>query len=339
MDRVKKVLATAFTFFFASIALAQETPIYVQEEAAPKNATSTPPTNAPQLSSYEEKTRQCPCLFSARHVLAGHAFLPVIEQPAAFADSRASLGIGVGQGTYGVTTNGVYNNVDLISFAPLLNVQVAINPRLALFVGFSSSITSGLNSESALIYGGSVRYAWNFGGLYEILRSEDSVLSIALQINKPHTLAVSPVESAAQAQQAVISSSDPSFVNTTVATEYRPNLRFAHGFNPSLGIQALVGMDFRSTIESGVSTGGTLFTAALGLSSDLNPWLSVPIGFTLDLSRNQIISRSEQNTNIATVGIWETFTHRFNMGAEIGWVRRGDLDSTIGALLARTYYN
>jgi hypothetical protein len=245
----------------------------------------------------------------------------------------------VGQGSYGVTTNGTTTNVNLIAFAPSLNLQVAINPRIAIFGGFTSSITTGLNGESALIYGGSVRYAWNFGGLYELFRNDDTVLSVALQVNKPHTLSASPLESSVQAQQAVLAGVDPELVSTTISTEYRPNFRLAHGFNPSLGVQLSLGADVRSTTTNGSSTDGTLFTAALGLSSDFNPWISVPVGLTATVSRNQIISRSESNANLVSVGIWETFTRRHNIGAEIGWFRRSGLDSVIGSILARVYFN
>ncbi len=336
-NRIKVSIFTALGLTVALSSSAQPVQI-VQDEPTPNQSPSPPNPSSPP-SAYEKRVQECPCLFSARHVLAGHAFLPVLEQPSAFADSKFTLGIGVAQGTYGVIVNGANTDVNLISFAPTLNVQVAITSRLAVFAGFVSSITSGLNSQSALIYGGSVRYAWNFGALYELLRTHNSVLSLAFQVNRPHTLAVSPLQSAANAEGAVLSTADPNVVNTTVTTEYRPNLRFAHGFNSSIGIQASLGVDFRSTLQNGNSQGGTLLTGALGLSSDLNPWLSVPIGFTLDYSRNQIISRSEDNANIGTIGIWETFTHRFNAGAELGWVRRGGLDSTIGAVIVRTYYN
>lgn len=274
-----------------------------------------------------------------RHVLGGHAFLPVIEQPAAFADSRATLGVGVGQGSYSVNVGATSQKIDLIGLSPSLDLQISIGDRFAIFGGFTSFIVSGLNEVSALVYGGSVRYTWNFGGLFEILRSEDSVLTIAFDVNKPHTLAVSPLQSVTEGIQESLAGISPSVVNSTVSTEYRPNLRFAHGFNPSLGVQASLGLDFRSTVENGAGSNGTLVTAALGLSSDLNPWISVPIGLTLNASRNQIITRSESNSNAVSVGLWETFTHRFNMGVEVGWVRRGNVDSTIGAVLAREYFN
>jgi hypothetical protein len=318
-----------------AMAQAQEEGIQFQEvenKAEPNKVESS-------LNSYEQSIRKCPCLYEAKHVLGGHAFLPVVEQAIPFADSRASLSLGVGQGSYGVTVAGTNQDVDLIALAPALGVQVAIASRVAVFAGITSVLTSGLNSQSALIYGGSVRYAWDFGAIYEMLRTSDSVLSLAFQVNRPHTLAVSPIQSVVEGIQGALSGNSSSVVNTTVTTEYRPNLRFAHGFNPSLGIEASLGLNFRSTLQNENPTGGTLATASLGLSSDLNPCLSVPIGFTLAYNRNQIISRSESNANSVIVGIFETFTHRFNAGAQVGWLRQGGLDSTIGALLTRLYYN
>lgn len=332
----KQLVFVVLTLGISSAAFAQteEIPAIEQPVQAP-----SPTPSPPELSSYEQSVKESPRLYNMRHVLAGHAFLPVIEQDSAFADSRATLGVGVGQGSYSVNLGPATQQVDLIGLSPSLEVQIALGTRFAVFGGFTSFIVSGLNEVSALVYGGSVRYAWSFGGLYEILRSDDTVLSLAFQVNKPHTLAVSPLQSVTESIQAGLAGISPSLVNSTVSTEYRPNLRFAHGFNPSLGVYASAGLDFRSTLQGGSPSGGTLFTAGLGLSSDLNPWISVPVGLTVSLSRNQVITRSEDNSNAVSVGLWETVTHRFNMGVQVGWVRRGDLDSTIGAVVARGYFN
>ncbi|MFL5813583.1 MAG: hypothetical protein ACJ763_08400 [Bdellovibrionia bacterium] len=326
----------------SSVALAQKDEIQVQEQSDQQPAQEPVPGStqtAPIFNSNEQKAESRPHLYDVRHMLAGHAFLPAIAQPAAFADSRATLAVGLGQGSYSVNIGPATQKIDLIGLSPSFDVQVALGSRFAVFGGITTFIVTGLNEVSALVYGGSVRYAWNFGGLFEIIRSEDSVLSLAFQVNKPHTLAVSPLQSVTEGIQDVLAGISPNLVNSSVSTEYRPNLRFAHGFNPSLGVQVSLGADIRSTVESGATNNGTLVTGAIGLSSDLNPWISVPLGLTLNATRNQVITRSEQNSNAVSVGLWETFTHRFNMGVEVGWVRRGNVDSTIGAIVARDYFN
>jgi hypothetical protein len=282
----------------------------------------------------------CEAPLEPKHVLGGHAFLPVLELPPAFADSRASLALSAGTGSYPVNVAGTDYNVNLATLSPYVDLQINVWKSLAVFGSLSGNLTTGLNSESALIYGGSVKYVWGLGALYEVIRDDNNVLSVAFQVNRPHTFAVSPVDVASAVQQEIIeASSDPNYASSTVETEYRPNLRFAHGFNPTWGVQATLGFNFKSTVQNGLEGSGNQATLGVGLSADLNPQVGFPLGVTLNYTRNQILSQVESNADTLSLGLWETLGHRCNAGIEGGWTRRNGLDSAVGVVMTRLYYN
>jgi hypothetical protein len=276
---------------------------------------------------------------SLRHVLNGHAFLPSLFIPTEFVDTRATLGITVGYGNYDAALLGTSTNVKLGAFAPGLDVQVLLTDWLGISAGLTGNAIAGLNASSVLQYGGSVAYTWRFGLIGRLFRTDSSYLSTAFEVDRPHILAVSPLESAIQKVQQYIGSSAPQFPTNGVETAFRPSLRFAHGFNSVLGLRSFLGFNFQTGEELSQKRTGNQMTFGLGLSSDLFPATQVPIGLTANYRRNQIISGGASNEDVFEFGLYETVSTRFNFGAEIGFNSSNKVDTTIVGLVARGYFN
>lgn len=274
-----------------------------------------------------------------KHVLGGHAFLPSVFIPNEFVDTRTSLAIGVGYGNYSSAVLNTATSVKLGAFSPALDVQIALVDWLALEVGITGNAVAGLNASSVLQYGGSVAYTWRFGAIGQIYKDSLSNLALALEVDRPHLLAVSPLESAVQSLQESLGNSSPEFPTNGVETQYKPSLRFAHGFSPVIGLRTFAGFTFQTGQNLSQKRTGNQFNFGVGISSDINPVTGVPLGFTANYRRNQIISGGAVNTDIFEFGIFETVSNRFNFGGEAGFTNTNKVDTTIFSLVARGYFS
>jgi hypothetical protein len=284
--------------------------------------------------------KMCPCPEELRHVLGGHAFLPSFTIPSPFADSIAQIGLSFGYATYSASLFGVGRDIKLGAFQPSARGQVRLFDKFALGFGIRGNIITGVNSVGALDFGASVAYAFDLSGIYELLRQDRDVISVALNYSHPHSLTVSPLESAREGLQSLRGTGDADFSSSAVTSIWEPGFRYAHTINRSLGLQALAGLRINDTKENQeTSSLKTSLSLGVGLSSDLKPWISIPLGVTLNYRRGQILTSEGSNFDIAELGVFETFNPSFKVGLEAGVMRVGEVNTTVGTLLVRTYYN
>lgn len=257
----------------------------------------------------------------------------------AFSDTTAELALGFGTGTFSVATQDGQQDIRLGNLTPNLDVQVAILKSLAVSLGLTASEVTGLNSNSVLFYGASVSYNFNFGIIYELHREEREVFSVALNVLRPHTLAISPFQAAESAINSYLQNSDPSLVQATANTVWEPQIRGAYAFNPVFGAQADLGLNL-NTYSSDVSQpSGSKLLFALGVDTNLNQPLSVPIGFSLAYQRDQILSLGSSNGDFITAGVFTTARKSFTAGLELGKVFVSGINATIGAITIRIYFD
>jgi hypothetical protein len=273
------------------------------------------------------------------HVLNGHTFLPSFGVAAPFANSTASTVLGVALGNFTAPTATGDTDIKLAAFSPQFEGQIRAYDRLAISLGATGNIVTGINGESALRYGASTSYKLSVGALYELIRDETKVISVALTLERPHTYTVSPLETAKSALRDALGGGGAEAVQSNAQTDWRPNLRAAYAFNPVFGIRGLMGMRFTALKEDEAESSQTRLNLGFAVDTDLKPWIGFPVGFTVNYLRNQTVSAGAANSDTLTLGIFETFAQGFNLGLETGTVRSASGSSTLGALIIRTYYN
>jgi hypothetical protein len=272
--------------------------------------------------------------------LGGHAFLPSFAIPSPFADSQASVALGFGYRSYTTSVLGGDRELKLAGFQPSVQGQVHLFSGLALNFGFSGSLVTGVNSAAVLDYGASTAYALQLGALYEVLRTDTDVFSLALEVQRPHTLALSPLDAANAGLQQLLGAGDPNYAASQVTTRWAPDLRYAHTFAKFIGFRSFLGLRLDNTTSDGeASVAKSLINLGLGLSTDFKEVIGVPVGLTANYRRGQVLSSGASNSDALTFGIFETGNDAFNIGAELGFVRTGAVNTTIGAILARGYFN
>jgi hypothetical protein len=346
MMRSKRLFAALFMTFMTTIysampALAEE-PIAILSTDTPDvspGAANDSSTSAPMKDACSACAQTMAFQHPLKHVLNGHAFLPSVFIPNEFVDTRTSLAIGVGYGNYNSAVLNTLTNVKLGAFSPALDVQVLLVDWLAINLGLTGNAVAGLNASSVLQYGGSVAYTWRFGLIGQLLKDQFNNLALAFEVDRPHLLAVSPLESAVQSVQNYLGNSTPDFPTNGVETQYKPSLRFAHGFSSVIGLRGFAGFNFQTGQDLAKNRTGNQLNFGIGLSSDLKPATDIPLGFTANYRRNQIISGGAVNADIFEFGIYETVSNRFNFGGEAGFSDSNKVDTTVFTLVARGYFN
>lgn len=230
-------------------------------------------------------------------------------------------------------------NLALASFSPLVAGQVKVGKSFAVLLGFSGVVITGINTNSIINYGATVQYSYLLGVLYEITRSEKTVFSVGLQLQHPHTLAISPAGIIPQAIQNIVGAASPNFQSSSVQEVWTPTLRIAHAFLPEFALKADLGANLSSYTDEDTTDARSQGVFGLGIETDLNPLLHVALGITLNYTRNQVLVPGASNSDTFEFGLYETFRHAFNAGFELGKVYRNGINASVGALVLRTYYN
>jgi hypothetical protein len=269
-----------------------------------------------------------------------HVFLPTAAFPSTFADSHATLAMGMGYGKYTVPSilGGGSNELSLGSFAPAVEGQVTLFSRFAINFSLTGNLITGLNTESALLYGASTSYSINGGLLYEVIRADQAVLSAAFAVSRPHTLALSPAASVLTAVQNVVGTANSDYTNSSVSTQWKPSARFSYALNSVFALKSLLGVTFLSFDED-TSESSAKMNIGFGLEADIAPVTPVPIAFSASYSRSQILTPGSQNADTLSFGLFETLSPSFNAGIEIGKVWTNHVNSTLVVANLRVYYN
>lgn len=274
------------------------------------------------------------------HRLADHTFLPSSAVPLPFATSTAQLAFGFAYGSFDNLVASEREPVKLGAFNPRLTGTIRLFDPLTVGFGINATVIAGMNSFSVLQYGSSVIYSMRLGALYELMRHRAQVLSLALDVDRPHRYSASPVEAAAEVVRDVLGRGSADFVSEANGTIWRPGFRYARALSQVFGVQALVGLRFLTSTEDDATTvNRSRLTLGLTVDADLNPWISVPVGLTGSYARGQILSASGTSSDQWSVGIFETLSRSFNAGLEIGHISAGGSGSTTAVVALRAYYD
>jgi hypothetical protein len=270
---------------------------------------------------------------SYRHILGDHTFPPLYFVDRAFSDTTARLGLSIAKKTLPFGSE----NLAIAGFAPKVDAQFHIWQGLALTVGMTGSIVAGINGESAAAYGASTSYALSVGVNYEAWREGPNLLSGALVVNRPHTLAVSPLNASIQNILGFLKGADAAFVESGVTTQFRPQARYARSFGPMFGVQAVLGGVFNS--GETVNDTGPKGLFAVGGDADLGKFTPVNINLGLSYARNQILALPGENSDTLDISINDATSPTFNVGGDVAFIWAGGA-STVGfAIQIRTYFN
>jgi hypothetical protein len=232
---------------------------------------------------------------------------------------------------------GVSEDLSIAGGAFSIEGQIPIIKHLVINLKASGVVAAGVNGVSALNYGASTGTRLQAGVLYQFIDTSKVALTGGLLVNRPKNYSVSPLDTANQYVNNLYqgTTSDLSFASES--TQWYPSIRMAYAINPTFGFQSSIG----AQVFSATDTQDARSQLTLGIAFDvqLKPELHVPIALDLIYARNQLLTRAgAQDTNTYAFSVFETFSDRFNFGAEFGWISvPGAMAYTLG-LLARYYY-
>lgn len=273
---------------------------------------------------------------SKRHVMQEHVFLPTFAMPTAFTDTTTLLGVGVGTGDR--------EGLELALISPRIEAQVSFLDNFSLSLAISGNIITGTNANSVLQYGASTGWNYRFGAVYRLLHDDRNVVALGLDMSKPRTVAVSPLDAAANAVRDLIGATSSEFISEKTVAQWRPTARWAHAFSPSIGLQSFAGFRMNQTREDAQSAiTKNQFQIGLQIDADLKHATRIPVGIALNTVQSFLLRGEEDatGTQTYTFGIYETVEkhHTFNTGLEIGKTKTGEKSATIGAVVLRAYFN
>jgi hypothetical protein len=267
------------------------------------------------------------------HVLEEHVFPPLHFVERAFTDTTAHLALGVAK------RETLFDNQSLAiaGLSPILDVQARVWDSLAVSLGMTGSLIAGINSNAAVQFGASTSYSISAGAVYEFFRKGPDAVSFGLIVRRPHTYAVSPLNVSLQNIVDALQGSNPAITSSEVTTQFRPTFRWAHAFSPFLGMQSALGF-LTNSGDEGADTGAKgIF--GVGFDGDFRRLWDVPISLSLSYARNQILARPAKNSDTFAVGLFESTTTAFNVGANLAWTAVEGNTTTSGILTFRSYFN
>lgn len=272
------------------------------------------------------------------HTRNGHRFVPTLPLPSPFVDTHITLANAVGMRNRPVSILGFERELKLVSYAPILETQIRVWRRLGLTLAASGAVVAGTNRFSVATYGASTGYIGRLGLTYEVVHTDASAVTFAFDVAKPRSVSVSPLRAAVAGLRNLIGAGNADYVSESVATQFRPGIRFAHAFHEAIGIQGLVSGYYNERHANDVSAEQWKLNAGLGLSTNLAPLIRLPAGIGLNYLRSQALDSGDTSTNTMTVGLYETATPHINFGLEGGAARSEGKNTTVAAVILRAYY-
>lgn len=273
-------------------------------------------------------------------ILADHAFLPNVLVPPAFADSNVQLLVAFGRGSFPNPTGIGPVELDIGSASPRLRGHVRILRGLSLILGVSGTFVTGMDVPSAVGYGATTSYGLKLGALYELVRSHRNILSLAFEVDRPHTLIISPIESAVESIRGFAERGNPDAASSNIDTAWRPTFRYAHAFTPAVGFQAIAGLSIAAVKDDRIATfNPDVFNLGFSFDANLRELSSIPLGLTATYYRAQPLSNNGNVQSIFGFGIYETLARNFNFGFEMSFASGSGQNTTAGAVVLRSHYN
>jgi len=259
--------------------------------------------------------------------LGGHDFIltDVVPDPFVTTQFRSSTGLGLvaldagaamvqAQRAIGDNSSG---HMQVAWFEQQIGFQAAVLPFLAVRVNVAGLVGSGVDATSALVFGVKGGYQFD-GGATASLRLGPVCLGASFDLAYERDFVLSPLLAIAQAMEAVKNSQVPSIsklFNDSSDIRVQPGLRAAVGVNRTFGLFANAGLDYDGAVSGGVPSATTVQFGA-GLSIDLNPGLSVPIGFLVAYEYETAVDSSSIDRHTVSAGIFYTGRPHLQLGLE-----------------------
>jgi hypothetical protein len=272
------------------------------------------------------------------HHLTGHQFMPSFYFPSPFALPNFSFGFAFGEGRFIANLPGGDRDLKVGGFLPKIEGQIKISDRLVLTLGGSAGVTFGTSGDSVGVYGASAGYIPSFGLLWNPIRTDYSVLGLAVELEKPYTIQASPIEAATREIGRLLGRSDRPLADEREVVRWRPSVRYAHGLSRMFGYSLFGSLSMNSENLNDVSTENTAYALGGSLDIHLQPQLKIPAGVTVNYRYSDNLKGSIQGVNSFTVGLFEAFSKSYNVGLEIGRLSSGDRSANVGAIVTRYYY-
>lgn len=340
----------AMVFFFGASASYAQNPMVIEPNSnrtapAPLPMPTPSPTASPSVSrnaraasTYESSALEDLATLPQNYV-GGHRYLPSLLFPQPFATSSLTFGLATGILKPDYIFAGSERTLNLVAIGPTFQVQVAPISKLALSAQISGGAITGINTESAVLYGASTGYQGRVGALYNFLQDDRQSIALEVSVSKSKLLAISPLQTVRSGINRILRRSAFTLSTEDGAIRLRPGLHYVYTASETLGVLATISgtrtVSYSTTDEGG---GGSLLNLGFSLDMNLKPKLYVPIGLTLGYQRYQRISGDEGNANIGNIGLYETISTRFNFGFEFGRLFTDARDASIITIVTRYYY-
>jgi hypothetical protein len=271
------------------------------------------------------------------HIKNGHHFLPSPGLGSTFVDSHITLASGVGYLTRDITFRDRTRELQIAGFSPLATAQVRVWKRIAVGAAVSGNVVAGTDTFSAAAYGSSVAYNARASVLAGLVDTDRTAVTFALDVLKPKRLTVSPLRALAEGVRGLAGQGNPDFVDDSVATQWRPEIRAAYALNPAFGLRGVAGWGYNSVHQNETATEEHRLKAGGGVELDFRSWLMLPVALSANYVRSQAIDKGE-SSNVVTAGLYENIRSWSNFGLEAGISRTGGRTTYIGLLVLRSYY-
>jgi hypothetical protein len=256
---------------------------------------------------------------SPQRILGKHAFIPsdVVSDPFTGTYFSFSTGIGIGSMDLAVDVpleGDMTIPADLYKMVVLgekLDLQLSILDWLAIRGGLEGLVLSGADLGSALNMGAVVNYNWGAGAVVRVFRSEKLQLSASFDFVQDNSLEIKPATFL-----------DSSITQGNIATDklltkvkgfgFKGGAQAAFAINDSFGIWA--NAEFQHLRKDDL--GDNAIIAGSGLSLDLYPSVSVPLGLIGYYQMEQGFEEGDKPEHQFGGGLFITGRENLSLGLE-----------------------
>ena len=278
---------------------------------------------------------------NTRPNLNGHEFISTTPVEGPFVNTLFRLSAGIGSSSnydYPLVIEGqeVKGLFGQITFASLhVHYQQNIKDWMAFLVTVNMKGRLGSQTISLLTEGVNIGTSFNFGWLFKAVESNKFMLSAGMNINSQSITVFNMYDFIDKVIENGEITPDNKLVKTTNITAGTLGLRTAYAFSRTFGCIGKVNFGYGESVSS-VNRG--YFDAGLSFDADLNPKLSVPIGFAVGYNWNNYNQDDISFSNPQNIIFKLNYTGRkdFDLGAEMitqfFTLKRGDQDINMQVL-------
>ena len=268
--------------------------------------------------------------------LGGHLFVRSALLAFPFAMSQAGSMLEVGYANFSQVT--LEAPVKTMAFGPQMYGQAAFG-NFGLELGFSTSIQSGLDAYSALIFGAGFQFTPRVTLRWAFLKTSKFAMSASVAGSYGFGTSFSPLTAASSALTTLALINGSNFFVFCFRWETIPQLDLAFAPVRWLGFVAQAG-----GVIGGVRTPSNYapsfaIRAGAGLSLSLVDLVrALPLTIQVNCRNDFLLSATSALSPILNIGIFERFKRDFHFGLEGNRLLGGAADSISGSLTLQYFY-